>query len=85
MVKYRILHIECWNHLKDFNPSTIDPSEFGLNLTHSSLFRYLDFVTLMAYDLRGSWDQVTGCHSSLSAGPEDTGYQATLNQVFIHD
>ncbi|XP_038049704.1 uncharacterized protein LOC119723214 [Patiria miniata] len=33
----------------------------------------LDFINLMAYDLRGSWESITGHHASLYPGVSDVG------------
>lgn len=46
-----------------------------------SVFRYLDFINLMSYDLHGSWDSVTGHNSPLYALPTETGWNAYLNVV----
>jgi GH18 family chitinase len=42
-------------------------------LTIIFLFRYLDFINIMAYDLHGSWESVTGHNAPLYAGPNDDG------------
>lgn len=33
--------------------------------------KYLDLINVMAYDLHGSWDPVTGNNAPLYAGPTD--------------
>ena len=38
----------------------------------SKLARILDFINLMTYDLRGSWDRRTGHHTALAGPPGDT-------------
>lgn len=38
----------------------------------SKLAGILDFINLMAYDLRGSWDRTTGHHTALEGPPGDT-------------
>ena len=35
------------------------------------LGQYLDFINVMSYDFRGSWDGKTGHHSPLYHHPED--------------
>ena len=37
----------------------------------SKLAEILDFINLMAYDLHGSWDYVTGHHTALEGPPGD--------------
>lgn len=45
-----------------------------------ALGQYLDFINVMAYDLHGPWDSVTGENTPLYAGPSDrTAYQRNLN------
>lgn len=39
--------------------------------TVTYLFRYLDFINVMTYDLHGSWDPVTGHSAPLYGGPND--------------
>ena len=41
----------------------------------------MDFVSLMAYDLHGSWENVTGHNSPLYAHNGETGEQRYLNMV----
>jgi chitinase len=46
------------------------------------LWRYLDFINVMAYDLHGSWDSATGENAPLYAGIADrTADSQTLNVV----
>ncbi|NP_001073567.1 chitinase 4 precursor [Tribolium castaneum] len=44
-----------------------------------ALSKYLDIINVMAYDLRGSWDGVTGHHSGLYPSAVDT----TTNQKLL--
>ena len=41
----------------------------------------MDYVSLMAYDLHGSWEDVTGHNSPLYAHAGETGEQRYLNMV----
>jgi GH18 family chitinase len=38
------------------------------------LFRYVDFINIMTYDMHGSWDPVTGHSAPLYAGPNNDGF-----------
>jgi chitinase len=38
------------------------------------LFRYLDFINIMTYDMHGSWDSVTGHSAPLYPGTVDDGF-----------
>lgn len=44
------------------------------------LVKYVDFLSLMAYDLHGGWERFTGLNSPLYGRENETGIQATLNQ-----
>ncbi|XP_076441133.1 acidic mammalian chitinase-like [Babylonia areolata] len=44
--------------------------------------QYLDFISLMSYDLHGSWEKFTGHNSPLFARSDETGLQSTLNIDF---
>ena len=46
-----------------------------------TLFRYLDFISLMSYDFNGAWDTVTGHNSPLYAGSGDNDYYKIRNIV----
>lgn len=41
----------------------------------------MDFISLMAYDLHGSWENITGHNSPLYAHSGETGDQRYLNMV----
>ena len=43
--------------------------------------RQLDFINLMAYDLHGPWERVTGHYSGLYAHSDESGPQRFLNTV----
>lgn len=43
--------------------------------------RSLDFISLMAYDLHGSWESSTGHNSPLYKRPGESGAAAELNVV----
>lgn len=43
--------------------------------------RYLDFINVMTYDYHGTFEDVTGHHSPLYKGSQDTGNHAYLNTV----
>lgn len=40
------------------------------------LGQYLDFINVMSYDFRGSWERKTGHHSALYHHPEDVNIYA---------
>lgn len=44
-------------------------------------YRYLDFMNLMTYDLRGEADQIASHHSALYFGSYEEGDQKVYNQV----
>ncbi|XP_013402309.1 chitotriosidase-1 [Lingula anatina] len=44
--------------------------------------KYLDFVNLMSYDLRGAWESVTGHQSPLYPRKDETGEDLYLNLEF---
>lgn len=48
----------------------------------SLISRSLDFISVMTYDLHGSWDTVTGENSPLYKGSKDTGAAVYLNVDF---
>ena len=45
--------------------------------------QYLDFLNLMTYDLRGSFDEFASHHSALYSGSYEEGEQKVFNQVNI--
>ena len=44
-------------------------------------YRSLDFINLMAYDLHGAWDKVTGHVAPLFPRSDETGDDLLLNVV----
>ncbi|NP_001303814.1 acidic mammalian chitinase-like precursor [Latimeria chalumnae] len=49
----------------------------------AEIAKYLDFIDVMTYDLRGPWERFTGENSPLYAGPEDTGAYKYFNVDYI--
>ncbi|RUS72009.1 hypothetical protein EGW08_020234, partial [Elysia chlorotica] len=47
------------------------------------LSRLCDFLSLMTYDLHGSWDSTTGINSPLYAHPSETGDETFLNLDWV--
>ncbi|XP_042337601.1 chitinase-3-like protein 2, partial [Plectropomus leopardus] len=43
---------------------------------------YLDFINVLTFDFHGPWESVTGHHSPLFQGSQDTGNQTYLNTDF---
>lgn len=43
--------------------------------------KYLDFINLMTYDLKGSWDSKTGMNAELKPGNDEFGNDCKLNVV----
>ena len=43
----------------------------------------MDFINLMAYDLRGAWEDVTGHQSGLYARSNEAGKDSQLNVVRV--
>ena len=43
--------------------------------------RYLDYINLMAYDLHGSWEDITGHNAPLYSHSGETGDSTKLNVV----
>lgn len=54
---------------------------FWWTWSHMHFIRYLDFINVMTYDFHGTWESVTGHHSPLYKGSQDTGDHAYLNTV----
>uniref|UniRef100_A0A3Q3JAY5 chitinase n=1 Tax=Monopterus albus TaxID=43700 RepID=A0A3Q3JAY5_MONAL len=48
----------------------------------AEISKYLDFINVMTYDFHGSWESVTGHHSPLCKGSNDTGDHVYLNTDF---
>nr|BAX00337.1 chitinase [Hexagrammos otakii] len=48
----------------------------------AEMAKYLDFINVMTYDLHGTWESVTGHHSALYKGSQETGDNAFLNTDF---
>ena len=61
------------------NNSTIRRDIF-LTIYFSNI-RYLDFLNLMTYDLRGPSDEMASHHSALYSGHYEEGEQKVFNQV----
>ena len=61
----------------------------GIGPTHlkgydiPKLSKVVDFINLMAYDLRGPWDKVTGHHTQLKKLPQEDSDYEQLNLVRI--
>lgn len=49
----------------------------------AEMYKYLDFVNVMAYDLHGKWDKVTGHNAPLRARPDEKGGNKFLNIEYI--
>ncbi|CAG5134598.1 unnamed protein product, partial [Candidula unifasciata] len=47
------------------------------------LLRYMDFISIMTYDLHGSWEPHTGINSPLYAHTKDVGEDAYLNLHWV--
>ncbi len=50
----------------------------------SMLIRYLDFMSLMTYDLRGVFDQIASHHSALFVGSYESNADIVYNAVHIY-
>ncbi|XP_070694938.1 acidic mammalian chitinase-like isoform X2 [Pempheris klunzingeri] len=48
----------------------------------AEIAKYLDFINVMTYDFHGTWESVTGHHSPLYKGSQDTGDHVYLNTDF---
>ncbi|TMS16567.1 Acidic mammalian chitinase [Larimichthys crocea] len=47
----------------------------------AEIAKYLDFINVMTYDYHGTFEDVTGHHSPLYKGSQDTGNHAYLNTI----
>ncbi|KAK3593300.1 hypothetical protein CHS0354_031359 [Potamilus streckersoni] len=57
--------------------------DIGYNVTE--IAKYLDFASIMTYDLHGPWDSTTGHNSPLYARLSETPFQKTLNVKWAAD
>ncbi|KAG7221560.1 hypothetical protein INR49_017091, partial [Caranx melampygus] len=48
----------------------------------AEIAKYMDFINVMTYDFHGTWESVTGHHSPLYKGSQDTGDHVYLNTDF---
>ncbi|KAK7915798.1 hypothetical protein WMY93_011559 [Mugilogobius chulae] len=48
----------------------------------AEIAKYLDFISVMTYDFHGAWETVTGHHSPLYKGSQDTGDNVYFNTDF---
>ncbi|KAJ0037002.1 hypothetical protein NQD34_005679 [Periophthalmus magnuspinnatus] len=48
----------------------------------AEIAKYLDFINVMTYDFHGTWETVTGHHSPLYKGSQDTGDNVYFNTDF---
>ncbi|KAK2851710.1 hypothetical protein Q5P01_007986 [Channa striata] len=48
----------------------------------AEIAKYLDFINVMTYDFHGTWEPITGHHSPLYKGSQDTGDRVYLNTDF---
>jgi len=49
----------------------------------ASMYKYLDLVNVMAYDLHGKWDKVTGHNAPIRPRPDEQGGNKFLNIEYI--
>ncbi|XP_055374479.1 probable endochitinase [Condylostylus longicornis] len=62
--------------------AAVASAEFSASQSYDipKLSKYLDFINIMAYDLHGSWDDITGINAPLYSGDSDiTAKQKQLN------
>ncbi|GFS04103.1 chitinase-3-like protein 1 [Elysia marginata] len=62
-------------------PAGKDKVDVGYDVP--ALTRVCDFISLMTYDLHGSWDSTTGINSPLYAHPSEQGDAAYLNLDWV--
>lgn len=62
--------------------AAVGSAEFSSSVSYNipEVSKYLDIINVMAYDLHGSWDEVTGINAPLFEGPNDiTALEKQLN------
>lgn len=67
--------------------AAVAAAEFSMSLSYDvpMVSKYMDFINLMAYDLHGPWDQMTGNNAGLypSKDHDVTETQKQLNVVSV--
>uniref|UniRef100_W8B3L3 Acidic mammalian chitinase n=1 Tax=Ceratitis capitata TaxID=7213 RepID=W8B3L3_CERCA len=48
------------------------PATASISYNITEISKYLDIINVMAYDIHGTWESVTGYNAPLYAGPNDT-------------
>ncbi|XP_055837885.1 acidic mammalian chitinase [Episyrphus balteatus] len=64
--------------------AAVGSAEFSSSVSYNipEVSKYLDIINVMAYDLHGSWDEVTGINAPLYEGPND--YTDVEKQLNVH-